>query len=153
MDVFGRQSYKLAATVAGVRTAAAYRWWNLLEGGTGKLSGVKEILDNVTVLLVIWVYTFVRYPVFMPLRPVPLTTCKFFFNLKMLFKRTICHFRYPSNECRLLYSRPNRGNHRKTHSFIMLHFKYRNFVKSKAHNCCIFTRLYLLSSGKSVQGF
>lgn len=51
------------------------------------------------------------------------------------------------------YSRPNRGNHRKTHSFIMLHFKHINFVKSKEHKCCIFTRLYLLSSGKGVEGF
>lgn len=153
MNVFGGPSYKLATTVAGVGIAAAYRWWNLLEGGRSKVSGKMEMFYNVTVLLVIWVYTFVRYPQFMHLRPVPFTTCKFFFNLKILFKRMICHFRYHSNECRLLYSRPNRGSHRKTHSFIMLHFKYINFIKSKEHNCCVFTRLYLLSSGKSVQGF
>lgn len=56
MDVFGRQSYKLASTVAEVRTAAAYRGWNLLEGGTSKLSGVMEILYNATVLLYMGVY-------------------------------------------------------------------------------------------------
>lgn len=81
MDVFGRQSYKLYATVAGVRTAAAYRWWNLLEGGTGKLSGVKEILDNVTVLLVIWCIV-CQISCIVPLRPVP---SAIFFNLKMYF--------------------------------------------------------------------
>ena len=55
-DVFGRHSYKLASTVAEVRTAAAYRGWNLLEGGTSKLSGVMEILYNATVLLYMGVY-------------------------------------------------------------------------------------------------
>ena len=60
-----------------------------------------EILYNLIGLLVIWVYTFVKSPQYMHLRPVHFTTCKFF-NLKIFFKRMICHFRYHPNECRLI---------------------------------------------------
>lgn len=59
--------------------------------GIQVLSGVIEIFFNLTGVLVIWIYTFVKTPQFIHLRPVHFTTCKFFLNLKKFLKE--CNFK------------------------------------------------------------